>query len=589
MSRHRHTQGHGRWIPLAGTAITLLVAGLCFDFYYQLNDDVVIKDLLSGAYTGRPEGYTNQLLFPLGAVFAALYGLLQRVPVFALSLLFFFALSFTLIGLRSIQYFHSRVTKAGIILLEVGVFLTMYLWELVYVQYSVVCGTLMAAACFWFYTTREEETGKFWLANLPSLLLVWLAFGLRSEMALLLSPFAAVTGLWHWGSRRKRISFKRYLLFALAGVLGCVLLLAGDYAAAYAKPEWQSYRDFFDARTQVYDYTWYPSYEEASEYYESVGMSQTQYELMDSYNFALDPSIDSRMLEAVADYGERARHQGSPVNRLRDGVWELAHRMVTPMDAPYNYFVLTAYALVVGISVIGRKKEYIWRLLLLGMVRIVPWMYLILAERVVERIAHPLYFIEFVLLMALLAEELRDRPLWNVEKLYRRFAFAALLILIVITGRGRFIAVRAEQLRRQETNQTMEAFREYARAKPEHYFFLDVYSTVAYSELLFEEHTNSRKNYDILGGWVCHSPLQKKALENALGEVTDKSVRIDQALLTESVFFVIRDGRPADSLLHYYEEQGKTIQLTEEERIGTGTDVLVVYQLQEKEESGTTS
>ena len=33
-----------------------------FDFYYDLNDDVLIKDILSGVYTGTPEGRTMQLL-----------------------------------------------------------------------------------------------------------------------------------------------------------------------------------------------------------------------------------------------------------------------------------------------------------------------------------------------------------------------------------------------------------------------------------------------------------------------------------------------------------------------------------------------
>ncbi len=578
MNHHRAAKEHGVLFSLGGVAVTFLTAALCFRFYYQLNDDVVIKDLLSGAYTGSPQGYTNQLLFPLGALLGALYGVFRDAPVFALSLLACFGLSFLLLGIRSCSYYHGRITKAGVILLETGVFLTLYLWELIYVQYSVVCGTLMATACFWFYTTDSEEEGRFWLDNLPALLLVWLAFGFRSEMALMLSPFAAVAGLWHWGSRRGRVPFRRYLFFAMAMFAGCVLLLAGDIAAHSGK-EWKEYRAFFDARTRVYDYTWYPSYEEAGAYYESIGMSENQYELMDSYNFAVDPGIDSGMLESVADYGERARHKGSLAQRLRAGVWELWHRTVSPVDAPYNYFVLTAYALVVGLALVGRKKEYIWRLLLLGLARVVPWMYLILAGRVVERISHPLYFTEFVLLMALLARELRDRPLWNPEKLYRRFAFCVLVILIAVTGKERFDTVHSEQLRREEINRTMDAFREYARRKPDSYYFMDVYSTVAYSEPLFDAHTNTWKNYDLLGGWVCHSPLQKEALTKFIGV----PLGVDEVLLTDSVFLVIRADRTADSILRYYEEQGKRIQLAEEERIGEGTDSLVVYRLEEEE------
>ena len=38
-------------------AMALILAGIlaaCFDFYYDLNDDVLIKDILSGVYSGTP-------------------------------------------------------------------------------------------------------------------------------------------------------------------------------------------------------------------------------------------------------------------------------------------------------------------------------------------------------------------------------------------------------------------------------------------------------------------------------------------------------------------------------------------------------
>ena len=57
-------------------AMALILAGILaarFDFYYDLNDDVLIKDILSGVYSGTPDGHTMQLLYPLGALLALLY------------------------------------------------------------------------------------------------------------------------------------------------------------------------------------------------------------------------------------------------------------------------------------------------------------------------------------------------------------------------------------------------------------------------------------------------------------------------------------------------------------------------------------
>lgn len=65
-------------------AMALILAGILaarFDFYYDLNDDVLIKDILSGVYSGTPDGHTMQLLYPLGALLALLYRGLS-IPVF---------------------------------------------------------------------------------------------------------------------------------------------------------------------------------------------------------------------------------------------------------------------------------------------------------------------------------------------------------------------------------------------------------------------------------------------------------------------------------------------------------------------------
>ena len=64
------------------TAALFVPLVLRFDFYYDLNDDVLIKDILSGVYTGTPEGHTMQLLYPLGLLLSLLYRCLSRPLLF---------------------------------------------------------------------------------------------------------------------------------------------------------------------------------------------------------------------------------------------------------------------------------------------------------------------------------------------------------------------------------------------------------------------------------------------------------------------------------------------------------------------------
>ena len=66
------------------TTVLYLIAGHYFKFYYDLNDDILIKDILSGAYTGTPEAHNIQMLYPLAWIFKMLYGINPSIPWFGM-------------------------------------------------------------------------------------------------------------------------------------------------------------------------------------------------------------------------------------------------------------------------------------------------------------------------------------------------------------------------------------------------------------------------------------------------------------------------------------------------------------------------
>ena len=43
-------------------ALNIAMMGICFDFYYDLNDDTMMKDIMSGVYSGMPDGHNMQTL-----------------------------------------------------------------------------------------------------------------------------------------------------------------------------------------------------------------------------------------------------------------------------------------------------------------------------------------------------------------------------------------------------------------------------------------------------------------------------------------------------------------------------------------------
>lgn len=60
-------------IALLTVALLGIFAGINFDYYYDLNDDVLMKDILAGAYTGTPEGHNIQMLWLVSAGISLLY------------------------------------------------------------------------------------------------------------------------------------------------------------------------------------------------------------------------------------------------------------------------------------------------------------------------------------------------------------------------------------------------------------------------------------------------------------------------------------------------------------------------------------
>lgn len=597
-----------------------VIGAICFDFFYDLNDDMAIKDILAGVYTGTPDGHTNQMLYPIGFLLSCFYHLLPGVPIFGIFLCICFGISFAMITYRMQGFFQNTRVKSVITVLMIVIFLSLLLWELVYVQYSVVCGVLAGTACFWFYTTPVEcSVGEFWKKNIPALLLVWLAFNIRSEMLLLTSPFIATVGIWHWAESAveekendtdiekkplwKHVLSKgnvcKYIIFVIVVILGLGLFFIGDYFA-YRSTEWQEYRGFFDARTDVYDYTWYPNYEEQKEFYEENGISEIQYRLIDNYNFGLDESITENTLETIASYGERPKMLGSVSYRIKWSFMELVERSFSLQDAPDNYFVLAGYGLVIGLAVVQKEKKYVWKLILLAIMRCIPWFYLIYVQRAVDRITHPLYVIEFLILLAMLVKELYDRPLWNVEKYYRMAAAGVLAVVAIISLPFGVMEVKAEQARREQTTAKQNLWDEYAKANPGNYYYLDVYSTISFMEKMFKDVDNSQKNYDLLGGWICNSPLQEEARgkyitviaadENASGyeTVSDENgvMSIAEALLTDNFYFVAESNRDVTFIEDFYKSKNKKVTLELQETIGEGESPFMVYKV--VEQKGTT-
>ena len=549
--KNRLKQQENLTASLLLTAAVFAVFVTGWDFYYDLNDDVLIKDILSGVYSGSPSGYTMQLLYPLGFVLSVLYRGLS-VPVFGVFLILCQLGAVWTVGYQSAACCKTRAGKAIVLAAEGLLWTAAFGMHFVYMQYTVTAGMLAGAALFWILTAKRRR----WIA----LLLYWLAFCLRTEMALLILPLACIAGLCalvrearnekrdaaeqkdplvkknaaeqkNAPAKRKSGAAVRYVSLFGALLAGMGILYAAD-AAAYSGTEWKQFRQFFDDRTALYDYRldFAEQYEENKDAYEKLGISKARQQLLANYNFGADDGIDAGLMHQLAQAASgqeiSAGQEASGGQGLSVAVWRLLHEnWFGKGDAPLN---LIWIGMGLAVCVLSCKKGRLWKLwqpLLAGACGAFLWLYLLLQGRMVERVTHPLYLAQILLFAGLWLTERREeamresaadkvcaaaKGLLTPEHASALFAGACVAVGLVFLP-GTILEIGAEAGRRETVNAANEAVMDYCMAHPKTLFLEDVYSTVAYSEKIMTDR-NKPFNYDLLGGWLVKSPLTARKL-----------------------------------------------------------------------------
>lgn len=561
-------------IAVGFLAILLFFTAFRYDFTYDLNDDVLMKDILSGVYTGVPESRNIQMLYPLSLLISAIYRLFPTAPVYGVFLCVCQFGCFYLIVKRSLYFRKSIGSKLFLALCELIIVTGLFLYHLIFIQYTVTSALLASTAAFLFLTTDKTlPAGVFIRKNTGNILLAVTAFLMRTEMLLLLLPLICVAGVIKWSEERPVLTGKNAVkyLTVFGGICAGLLLGIAINAAAYGGKDWKSFCRFFDSRTQLYDYQGIPPFEGNEALYEEIGLGKSeQVMLLERYNFGMDDRVDSEMIDTLSAYQAQKNEELRPFFvRLRDSIANYFYRTLhreppagsQDTDYPWNLMVILGYIVVFLAGIWnavgnGRKAasgvlETGWKLVLLGSVRSLLWLYILIGNRYPQRITHPLYLMEACILFGLLLKEYAEIEEKLSGKIKAAVIFPAVLCFTAfVTVPGSVVQTDREYERRELVNGTDIAMKEYCRQHSENFYFLDVYATVSWSEKLFANGDNSLSNYDLMGGWAVKSPLQRKKLE----QFSLASMK-EALLLDDRVYLIALLSDGTEWLSAYYKDQ----------------------------------
>lgn len=561
----KYLEEHRRLVSWILTIFLVLIMGLGFDFYYDLNDDTTIKDIVSGAYTGTPSGYVVQMLYPLGWFISIFYKAVPALPWYGL---FLCLCQFACLGLVCNRSLENGVDKLCFPFLMLVAVCFRYL---VINQYSLTSAISMVCAIFLFMTSKESGLKE----NLTSIVLVIISFMLRTEMCLMLFPFLAIAGLCKMLENKDSIKdYLKILLFAFAGM---ALAYGIDFLSVNVVAngeEWQEYQEFFDARTDLYDYYGIPVYEDNQELYAKVGLTKEEYDLLQNYNFSLDEDIDAKSLSTLADY---QRQNSGYKNTPKEGVWLYKELLIGHLPISNSQIwaiaLIILYILYIVVNGIKRWEGYV-KCLLLFMARSVLWIYLLMVDRAIDRVTVPLVLAECMVLIGWIYEK---NKVSHVNGALIAFVSLALLVTNVQ-------ATFSEIADRESVNYRWETLMEYCKSHNESYYLIDVYSStsyngIAYSEKIFKSVDNSYKNFDICGGWLSKSPLMYEKLE-IMGLADIQRDLWDD---TKSVYFIAKPESDISWIESYYLSKGIEVSISMEDEITVDDEILFnVYDIEEK-------
>lgn len=600
---------HENFILAAGLLMLLILfTALRYDFTYELNDDVMLKDILSGVYTGVPESRNIQMLYPMSLFLSVLGRIFPKAPVYGIFLCICQFGCFFLLVKRSLSFREKTGSKLFMALFE-GIIITgLFLYHLVLIQYTVTSALLAATAAFLFFTSDGKlPPGRFIKKNAGSILLAAAAYMLRPNMLLLMLPFLCAAGVLKWIEEKPVLAKRNFIkYFSVFGGI-CALLIVSFVinGLAYGGKEWKTFREFFDSRTELYDYQGVPSYEGNEALYETLGITQSEQNLLLArYDFGMEEKVDAAMLDTLSSYQEQINEkEHPPLERLKESVRNYIYRTLhreppagsEDTDYPYNLMVILGYIAVflTGIWNAADKEEKLSlgviktgaKLVFLGLVRTALWLYILLGNRYPARITHSLYLMELCILFAMLLTEYAGIEKKMSGKIKASIIFPVIMCLTaVITVPESVARTDREYEGRGEAGATELSVKEYCRQHPENFYFRDVYSavsetlpsglTVPYADKLFRGADSRPANYDIMGGWVVKSPLYDKKMEYF--GIT--SMR-DALLYDDKVFLMAELSVGTDWVTGYYEDQGLSVQA---ERVGMAGNKIGVYRLSVK-------
>ncbi len=515
---------------MALSVIVFLIIYKFIPIVYSTNDDRMIAEIVSGQFTGKPESYGIQMTYGFTWFLSKLYEITRSFNWYGIVLIGVQMFSFGAILYR-IQSF-AKKWQGKSYLLAAATLLYVGLWLKVYVQltYTTTAAFVGMAAIFWYATSETN-----WKNVLMTVLLANIAFCIRPNIFYMFVPATGLVYLWKMFGKK---DFKKLTIAAPFAVLVVTAVLFVINAAAYSKDGWKEFRDFFDVRTNVYDYYDLRPYGENPELYEPYGISEEEFNMMRVYNYTVLGDLPKEFFpEYLEACEELEAEQGiNFVSKSVDAV-KIFIKDVFRGGYGIQNTVLFAAAIVLLILLIWKKNYPLTIYLgIQSAVICVVWLYFTYWGRAIERIQMTMSLIFLAVILHVLIEMkemhlYRDETTGRLSGNGKASMILGMLSFMLIAGIN-FKDFRNDNIAKTYWYGDVQTIKEYCAQDPERLYYMDIATmTELYGRCQIKNTEPEYINYISMGDWSAYCPhyeekLKRHGVENIAESITSENTYV---------------------------------------------------------------
>ena len=491
------------------SAVLFLIIYKFIPIVYSTNDDRMIAEIISGQFTGTPESYAIQMTYGFTWLLSKLYEFTRSLNWYGIILIFVQIFSFGTILYRLQSFSKKWKNKMFLAVSAMAVFAAVWLKVYVQMTYTTTAAFVGMAAIFWYATSKTE-----WKNLLMVCLLANIAFSIRPNVFYMLLPATGLVYLWKLIGKKE---LKPLTIMAPFMILAVTASLFFVNFSAYQQEGWKEFMEFFQDRTDIYDFYDLTAYEECPELYEPYGIDETEYDMIRVYNYTvmgdLPKEFFPQYIEAYQQMEESAgiTAGSKAVQAVKTYLSDVFHGNYG-LD---NTMVFAAAAILLVILFIKKNYALAIYLVIQCAANSALWLYFNYWERAIDRIQLSMSLILLAVLLHVLFEMREMKFAFDKKTVGMNIAGALALIGIFVSAGYNFTTYRHVNINKAHRYEDIQTIKEYCAENPERLYYMDVATmTELYGRFTVKNTEPEYINYIQMGDWSAYCPHYEKKLAN---------------------------------------------------------------------------